>query len=139
MSCNNFGVSINNKESDSSLISSFFTSQIEKKISDLKSEIDSKYLDETEADLFYINDPISENIDLRGRKIINSGEPKDFGDLVNKKYVDNQFIQNESLDELTYVKKSDIPKNIVPFQNTKVGEVLTYYNIALNFKPKVWI
>src|SRR5437773_560907 len=109
MSCNNFGVSIN-KESDSSLISSFFTSQIEKKISDLKSEIDLKYLDENEADLFYINDPISENIDLRGRKIINSGEPKDFGDLilVNKKYVDNQLTQNESLDELTYVKKSDI-------------------------------
>src|SRR5436190_12598544 len=141
MSCNNFGVSINNKESDSSLISSFFTSQLEKKISDLKSEIDSKYLDETEADLFYINDPISENIDLRGRKIINSGEPKDFGDLVNKKYVDNQFIQNESLDELTYAKKSDIPKNIAPypFQNTKVGEALTYYNIALTYKPKVWI
>src|SRR5437773_10204654 len=117
MTCNNFGVSVNNKESDSSLFSTFVTSHIEKKINDLKSEIDLKYLDETEADIFYINDTISENIDLRGRKIINSGEPKDFRDLVNKKYVDNQFIQNESLDELTYAKKSDIPKNIALYSS----------------------
>ena len=118
MSCNNFGVSINNKESDSSLISSFFTSQIEKKISDLKSEIDSKYLDENEAGERYVNEPISENIDMKNKKIINSDDPKDSGDLVTKKYVDDGFrrIEKETLKtELKkYAKKNDIPKNVAP-------------------------
>src|SRR5438477_11074236 len=52
----------------------------------------------------------------------------------------NSFKMNHWMN-LTYAKKSDIPKNIAPypFQNTKVGEALTYYNIALTYKPKVWI
>src|SRR3981189_3724425 len=67
MTCNNFGVSVNSKESDSS---TFLTSQLEKKIGDLKNEIDSKYLDENEADRMYINEPISENIDMKSKKLL---------------------------------------------------------------------
>src|SRR3981189_2184288 len=164
MTCNNFGVSVNKKESDSSI---FLTSQIEKKISDLKSEIDSKYLDETEANRIYVNEPISENIDMKNKKIINSGLPTDPTDLTNKQYVDqhvgqyldngfrllhNKFIEKETLvyfqnkNEETYAKKSDMKKYAKKtdigkyhFQNTKVDEMLTYYNIALTYIPKVWI
>src|SRR3981189_2746131 len=134
MTCNNFGVSVNNKESDSGFVS-LVTSQLEKKIGDLKS-----------------------------KKIINSGLPTDLTDLTNKQYVDqhvgqyldngfrilhNKFIEKETLvyfqnkNEETYAKKSDMKKyaNIgkYPFQNTKVDEMFTYYNIALTYIPKVWI
>ena len=164
MTCNNFGVSVNKKESDSSI---FLTSQIEKKISDLKSEIDSKYLDETEANRIYVNEPISENIDMKNKKIINSGLPTDPTDLTNKQYVDqhvgqyldngfrqlhNKFIEKETLvyfqnkNEQTYATKAEMKKYAkktdignYPFQNTKVDEMLTYYNIALTYIPKVWI
>src|SRR3981189_673705 len=118
MTCNNFGVSVNKNESDSSI---FLTSQIEKKISDLKSEIDSKYLDETEADRIYVNEPISENIDMKSKKIINSGLPTDPTDLTNKQYVDqhvrqlhNKFIEKETLvyfhnkNEKTYATKAEM-------------------------------
>src|SRR5204863_7104201 len=114
MTCNNFGVSVNNKESDSSLFSTFVTSHIEKKINDLKSEIDLKYLDENEAAERYVNEPISENIDMKNQKIINSDDPQDSGDLVNKKYVDNKFIEKGTLvkfqnnNEQSYVKKTDL-------------------------------
>src|SRR3981189_18847 len=134
MTCNNFGVSVNNKESDSGFVS-LVTSQLEKKIGDLKS-----------------------------KKIINSGLPTDLTDLTNKQYVDqhvgqyldngfrilhNKFIEKETLvyfqnkNEETYAKKSDMKKYAdigkYPFQNTKVDEMLTYYNIAITYTPKVWI
>src|SRR3977135_4748867 len=140
MTCNNFGVSVNKNESDSGLL---FTFQIEKKISDLKSEIDSKYLDENEADRLFVNEPISENIDMKNKKIINSGLPKDFGDLTNKQYVDNKFIEKETLvhfqnkNEETFARKVEIPK--YPLQNTKLENMLIYYNIGLTHKPKVWL
>ena len=79
-------------------------------------EMDSKYLDQTEGDKMYINEPITENIDIKNKKIINSDSPKDFGDLVNKQYVDNKFIEKETLvlfqnsNEKTYAKKTDIKK-----------------------------
>src|SRR3981189_405645 len=135
MTCNNFGVSVNKNESDSSI---FLTSQIEKKISDLKSEIDSKYLDETEADRIYVNEPISENIDMKNKKIINSGLPTDPTDLTNKQYVDqhvgqyldngfrqlhNKFIEKETLvyfqnkNEEQYAKKSDVAVEMKKYAN----------------------
>src|SRR5277367_5767697 len=164
MTCNNFGVSVNKRESDSGLLFSQVTSQIEKKISDLKNEIDSKYLEENEADHLFVNEPISENIDMKSKKIINSGLPTDPTDLTNKQYVDqhvdngihllhNKFIEKETLvqfqnkNEEQYAKKSDLKKytkktdqlSTYPFQNTKVDDMLTYYNIALTYMPKVWI
>src|SRR3981189_2955942 len=132
MTCNNFGVSVNNKESDSS---TFITSQLEKKTGDLKSEIDSKF---EEADRIYVNEPISENIDMKNKKIINSGLPTDPTDLTNKQYVDqhvgqyldngfrqlhNKFIEKETLvyfqnkNEEQYAKKSDVAVEMKKYAN----------------------
>ena len=77
----------------------------------LRQEADEKYLDQSEGDKLYINEPITENIDIKNKKIINSGSPEDLGDLVNKQYVDNKFIEKETLvffqnkNEETYAKK----------------------------------
>ena len=117
-------------------------------------EMDSKYLDQTEGDKMYINEPITENIDIKNKKIINSDSPKDFGDLVNKQYVDNKFIEKETLvlfqnsNEKTYAKKTDIKHfakktdirgHQYPFQNSKLESMLIYYNIAMEYNPRVWI
>ena len=64
MSVNNFGCSVNNKESDSILFSNLK--------SELLNEIDKKYLDKSEGDKLYLNEPITENVDLKNKKIINS-------------------------------------------------------------------
>ena len=120
----------------------------------LRQEADEKYLDKTEGDKFYLNEPITENIDIKNKKIINSGSPEDLGDLVNKQYVDNKFIEKETLvrfqnsNEKTYAKKTDIKHfakktdirgHQYPFQNSKLESMLIYYNIAMEYNPRVWI
>src|SRR5271156_4416781 len=52
------------------------------------SEMDTKYLDKGEGDKLYINEPITENIDIKDKKISSSAVPTDSHDLVNKYYVD---------------------------------------------------
>src|SRR5271156_2963142 len=53
-----------------------------------KQEAEEKYLDQTEGDKLYINEPITENIDMKDKKISSSAVPTDSHDLVNKYYVD---------------------------------------------------
>ena len=80
---------------------------------------------------------------MKNKKIINSGEPQDLGDLVNKKYVDNKFIEKDTLlrfqnrNEETFARKNDII--IYTLQNTKLEKMLMYYNIAITHQPRVWL
>src|SRR5271154_238017 len=102
----------NRKGDDSNILQSIVFTMSQKFVS--KQEADQKYLDKSEGDNLYINEPITENIDIKNKKIINSGSPEDLGDLVNKKYVDNKFSEKETLvrfqnrNEETYAKKTDI-------------------------------
>ena len=154
------------------------------------SEMDTKYLDKTEGDQFYINEPITENIDMKNKKIVSSAVPSDSHDLVNKhyvdesvrsliadhsreehdwigqnyvskdkldafvnkKYVDNKFVHNETLVHFqnrnagTYATKAEIKNfakktdiGIYPFQNIKIEKMFMFCDIAFTYNPKVWI
>ena len=60
---------------------------------------------------------------MKNKKIINSGSPEDLGDLVNKQYVDNKFIEKETLvhfqnkNEETFARKNDIIKYPLKIRN----------------------
>ena len=74
-SVNKFGTPINRKEDDSRLLESLVLTMNQKFV--LRQEADEKYLDQSEGDKLYINEPITENIDIKNKKIINSGSPVD--------------------------------------------------------------
>src|SRR5271156_5977476 len=82
------------------------------------SEMDTKYLDKGEGDKFYINEPITENIDMKDKKISSSAVPSDSHDLVNKYYVDESvriLVADHSREEhdwigQNYASKGEIDK-----------------------------
>src|SRR5271156_3681913 len=109
-SVNKFRTPINRKNTnDSDSISNLMFNLNQRFIS--KQEADEKYLDKSEGDKLYINEPITENINMKNRKITSSAIPKDPDDLTNKKYVDSI--------KLTY-----------PLKDTELERMLMYYNIT---------
>jgi len=83
-----------------------------------KQEAEEKYLDQTEGDKLYINEPITENIDMKDKKISSSAVPTDSHDLVNKYYVDESvrsLVADHSREEQdwigqNYASKGEIDK-----------------------------
>src|SRR5258708_658852 len=103
-----------------------------------------KFLDQQEGDKFYLNEPITENIDMKNKKIINSGPPEDLGDLVNKQYIDDlieDYILRDDVDSIVESSIQRITKGTSPLtkSDTKVEKMCLYYNIALTHKPKFWL
>src|SRR3977135_4473757 len=108
---NNFGCSVNNKESDSISLSHFK--------SVLLNEIDKKYLDKNEGDQLYVNE--------------------DSPDFVNKQYVDSLEVRvrSELKEEIT--GKLFLKEITSKFTGTNLEKMLMFYNIAITHKPKVWL
>src|SRR5271156_4030379 len=83
-----------------------------------KQEAEEKYLDQTEGVKLYINEPITENIDMKDKKISSSPVPTDSHDLVNKYYVDESvrsLVADHSREEhdwigQNYASKGEIDK-----------------------------
>ena len=59
---------INRKNADDIDISSLVFNMNQKFVS--KQEADKKYLDKSEGDQFYINEPITENMDMKDKKFL---------------------------------------------------------------------
>src|SRR5258708_12249317 len=80
---------------------------VDSKIIVSKEEGDKKYLVKSEGDKVYVNKPITENIDMKNKKIINSGSPEDLGDLVNKQYIDDlieDYALKNNVDKISTLK-----------------------------------
>src|SRR5271156_2224979 len=124
-SVNKFRTPINRKNTnDSDSISNLMFKLNQRFIS--KQEADEKYLDKSEGDKLYINEPITENINMKNRKITSSSVPTNPDDLTNKKYVDSLIVDK-------------IGNNRYFLKDTELERMLIYYNLVLTFKPKVWI
>ena len=111
MTCNNFGISVHNKESDSG----FLKREILNEIDRYASKADKKYLDKSEGDRLYVNE--------------------DSPDLVDKKYLEKQ-VQSVKDDLIGKLFLKEITSS---FTGTTLQKMLMYYNLALTHKPKVWI
>src|SRR6266853_785550 len=133
--CNKFGTPLRQKEDVFISLGSI--------VFDLKQqfvthkEVEDKFLDKPEADRTYINEPITENLDMKNKRILNLTQtPEDQYEVTNKKYVDDLMkgIRNEY--ESTYAKKNELA---LPLKGTTVEKMLIYYNVAFTHKPRVWI
>ena len=106
------------------------------------SEMDSKFLDKTDGDKLYINEPITENIDMKDKKIISSAVPSDSHDLVNKHYVDESvrsLIADHSKEENDWIKQNYVSKDkLDAFVNKKyVHKKFVEKETLVNFKIKI--
>ena len=129
---------INRKGDDSNILESLVFTMSQKFV--LRQEADEKFLDKSEGYKLYINEPVTENIDIKNKKIINSGSPEDFGDLVNKKYIDDlieDYILKDDIDSIVGSSIQSITKGT--FGTSLVEKMCLYYNIALTHKPKFWL
>src|SRR6266853_5970392 len=97
--CNKFGTPLNRKEDGSislanvmfELNQKFVTHEILNTSHETwKTEFEGKFLDKPEADKLYLNEPITENLNMKSKKIENVGEPKSGHHAVNKKYMDEK-------------------------------------------------
>ena len=104
MTCNNFGVSVNSKESDSGFLKR-----------EILNEIDKKYLDKSEGDKLYVNE--------------------DSPDLVDKKYLEKHVDSVKS----EIIGKLFLKEVTSKFTGTILEKMLMYYNLALTYKPRVWL
>src|SRR6266853_3210462 len=100
--CNKFGTPLNRKEgifNSTSLATVMFELNqkfvTHEEADSWKTEFEEKFLDKPEADKLYINEPITENLNMKSKKIENVGEPKSGHHAVNKKYVDKQIAVNK--------------------------------------------
>src|SRR6266853_1619858 len=134
--CNKFGTPLRQKEDGFISLGSI--------VFDLKQqfvthkEVEDKFLDKPEADELYINEPITENLDMKNKRMLNLTQtPEDQYEVTNKKYVDDLMKGMRNEYESTYAKKKN--ELTLPLQGTIVEKMLIYYNVAFTHKPIVWI
>src|SRR6266853_3402272 len=133
--CNKFGTPLRQKE-DSFISLGSIVFDLKQQFVTHK-EVEDKFLDKPEADELYINEPITENLDMKNKRILNLTQtPEDQYEVTNKKYVDDLLKEIRNEYKATYAKKNELT---LPLQGTIVEKMLIYYNVAFTHKPIVWI